>query len=66
MNKRNKNGLPQKENDSEERKKNSLLTQKRKKSRKNCSHRSKSNEKKATKRVLNENDNAIRKIKLTH
>ena len=28
MNKRNKNGLPQKENDSEERKKNSLLTQK--------------------------------------
>ena len=44
MNERNKNGLPQKENDSEERKKNSLLTQKRKKSRKNCSHRSKSNE----------------------
>ena len=66
MNKRNKNGLPQKENDSEERKKNSLLTQKRKKSRKNSSHISKSNEKKATKRVLNENDNAIRKIKLTH
>ena len=31
MNKRNKNGLPQKENDSEERKKNSLLTQKRRK-----------------------------------
>jgi len=44
MSKRNKNGLPQKENDSEERKKNSLLTQKRKKSRKNCSHLSKSNE----------------------
>ena len=66
MNKRNKNGLPQKENDSEERKKNSLLTQKPKKSRKNRSHRSKSNEKKATKKDLNENDNAIRKIKLTH